>query len=862
MANFKKFDTDDAGPEENQPMEPVPAPPDLGSAYADDDVPRGTGKMGKIIAAGSVILIVVVLAVGIFMGIRYSKRFDKLQACSYQHMEGDFIKPEFVPCVRDVLNSSSFGDVKVAAIKYLVLAESRDSIPDLIKALDDGGEVMRQAAQGIAMLGGKEAQEARDPLVRAIEGGGPRDKVIMAWALAKLGDERAFRPLLDGYIDGYTRELEGWNDDFLVDYAASDPKALDEMIKLSDSDDEAHRWFAASTLGKMKSDAVIAPLLKLSKDPNKNVVQAAAISLGMTGTKEAGQAVLEVLNRYPEMTDDLLRSIQQSAGAPGLYQVYKQTEKPSIKSKIVAYIRDIKDPRSGDLLMAILENVEKETEGKGIKAGLKTRKEIALALSDIGDPRSLPLLKILINLDDVEAVCKLYDCGPVSDFNNLTDDQKEAYLRGYRLSPAMSDYIDGVTNVGDQEARQILLGMWKGIADLNKKYRGDAYLYWPCRPAEVMYALGRLNVDGVGPMLEGEVCSNAAANQRAISLNVGTKKDLTIPCPDIEAASKALGRAKYTPILEKFIDIAERPKDVDFSVPNVDNENIYSDRRVVLLGMAFLGDPGAIEPIETILDDVTDYIPTKDIAAEALPYVVTPEKHVEIIQKLQDATRDTWVRSWYARALIPMATPAISQPILSMLQADPPPPNPLITPLGVALGEGCNQEVLHQTLDFLEQASGPGSLTDSQSAALLAIIICGSDDTIAKTMRYLSAGDNEERLRMIYTAIPFYLTSTAFETGRVYGKLKTAYYLRKKDILWPWQYLMERMTAGYEDSPDGLSNYEMRTILYNEAKSGGENQEIAIKSLLGMGARGYVLALTREEGKVSKMAWDTLREWD
>jgi hypothetical protein len=302
MVNFKKFDTDDAGPDEGQPMEPIPAPPEPASTYVDDEIPRGTGKAGKIIAAGSVILILVVLGVGTFMGIRYSKRFDKLQACSYQHMDGDFIKPEFVPCVRDVLNSTSFGDVKVAAIKYLVVAESRESIPDMIKALGEGGEVMRQAAQAIAMLGGKEAQEARDPLVRAIEGGGPRDKVIMAWALAKLGDERAFRPLLDGYIDGYTRELEGWNDDFLVDYAASDPKALDEMIKLSDSDDEAHRWFAASTLGKMKSDAVIAPLLRLSKDPNKNVVQAAALSLGMTGTKEAGQAVLEVLNRYPEMT--------------------------------------------------------------------------------------------------------------------------------------------------------------------------------------------------------------------------------------------------------------------------------------------------------------------------------------------------------------------------------------------------------------------------------------------------------------------------------------------------------------------------------------------------------------------------------
>jgi len=863
MVNFKKFDADNAEPGEN-PQQPQAAagPSPAGADYIDDDIPKASGGFGKIIAAGSIILIVVILAVGIFMGIRYSKRFDNLQTCTYNHMEGDFLKPEFVPCVRDVMNHSSFGDVKVEAVKYLMMAESEESIPDLIKMLDEGGEVMRQAAQAIAHIGGKEAQAARDPLVRAIENGGPRDKVIMAWALASMGDERAFRPLLDGYIEGYTRELKGWSDDFLIDYAANDPEALNEMIKLTDSKDDGHRWFAAATMGKIKSGAVVAPLMKLVKDQNSNVVRAAAISLGMTGTKEAGQAILEVLGRYPQMTDDLLRSIQQSAGAPGLFQVYSQTDKPSIKSRIVSYIRDIKDPRSGDLLISIEKNIEKETEGKGPRAGLKTKKSLALALSDIGDPRAIPLLKTLINLDDIEAICKLYECGPVSDYANLDEYQVEAFQRGYRLSPVMSDYIDGLVNVGNAEAREIIVGMWNDIDALNKKYRGDSYLYWPCRPAEIMYAMGRLNVEDIGKMLEGEICSNSKANQRAISLNIGKKKDLTIPCPDIEAASKALGRAKYTPILEKFIEIAAKPKDVDLSVPNVDNENIYSDRRVVLRGMAYLGDPGAIEPIEIILDDVTDYVPTKDIAAAALPYVITPEKQSEVIQKVQDATKDTWVRSWYARSLIPKSTPAIASPLMTILSSDTPPPNPLITPLGVAIGESCNQDVLAQAMEFVEKAEDPGALTDAQTVTLLAIILCGNEKTISKVFRYLSAGDNEERIRMTYTTIPFFLTKNAFETGRTYEKLEAAYYLKTKEIIWPWQYLTERMAAGYEDNPDGYSEYDIRSEFYAMAISGGEYQDIAVKSLLGMNARGYVLALTREEGHLSKLAWDILREWD
>ncbi len=853
MANFKKLDVD--GTDDDS----APEPKGGGMAdYADEDLPAGTGKTGKIIGIGAVIFVVIIIAVGIFMGIRFSKRFDALVQCTYDYMEGDFLKPEFAPCVRKEMNGTTFDDVKLKAIEYLIMAGDKESIPDMVKLLEQGGEVMRQAAQAIAAIGGENANAARDPILKAIGTGGPRDKAIMGWALASLGDERAFRPLLDSYIDGYTRELKGWSDDFLVDYAARDPKALDEMIKLADSEDDGHRWFAATTLGKIRSDAVLTPLLKLVKDQNANVVKAAAISLGMTGTQQAGEAILKVLARFPEMKDDLLRSIQQSAGAPGLSEVYKQSDSPSLKNKITSYIKDVKDPRSGDILMAILDNIEKETQGKSRMAGLKTKKTVALALADIGDPRAIPLLQTFINLNDVEMVCKLYDCGPVSDYNNLTPDQVEAYLRGYRLSAPMSDYIDGLVNIGNAEAKEILLGMWKKIESLNSKYRGDSYLYWPCRPAEIMYAIGRLKIEGIGPLLEDEICSNGKANQRAIALNIGTKKDLTIPCPDIGAASKALGRAKYTPILEKLIEIAVKPEDVDLTVPNVDNENIYSDRRDVIRAMAFLGDPGAMETIETIIEDVGDYVPTKDVAAAALPYVITPEKQQEVIQKIQDPEKDTWVKSWFVRSLIPRATESMASSLLTILTSDP--PNPLITPLGVAIGESCNQEVIAQAMDFVETAKEPGMLTDAQSAALIAVCLCGNDDTIAKALRYLAAGDNEERVRMTYMVIPFFLTEESFASGRVYRKLQTAAYFKSKKVLWPWGYLTERLTAGYEDDPDGLSEYDLRTKFYNQAKAGGEERTVSIMVLLGMKAKGYVLALTREQGDVAGEAWDLLRE--
>jgi HEAT repeat protein len=762
--------------------------------------------------------------------------------------------------VREVLSTSQFDDVKIEAMMLAVMAEDTEAIPLLIERLEDGGSVMRQSAQAIARIDGSEAQKAREPLVRAIEKGGPRDKVILAWALAKLGDERAFRPLLDGYIDGYTRELQGWDDEFLIDYAASDPDALEEMIKLADSDDDSHRWFAARTMGKLHSDRVVEPLLGLLEDPNKNVVKEAAISLGATGDERAGEAILKVLNQYPEMTDELLRSIQRSVGAPGLHAVYEKVESPSRKNKIVNLIREVQDPRAGDLLVAILEDVEEQTEGKGPSAGVRTRKEITLALADLGDERAIPLIEEFIHLDDIEVACKLYDCGPVN-VDALGEDQVENYIRGYRLSPVIRDMVNGLVNIGTPEAKQVVLDLWHGIEEANQKYGSEGYLYWPARPALVMSALGRFGGEDVGPLLIDEVCSNSDVNMRAKALNVGATKDLAEPCPDIGAAARALGRIDYEPALEKFIEIAERPEGVDFTVPSVDNESIYMDRQSVLTGMAFMGSPEAFEHIVTIIEDPDDDYRTREAAVYPLAYCIDESNREQVIEKVLSTATDLPVRILYANALKFQADPAIAQRLLPLMSETT--PNALLVPTAKVLGESCDASVMDQ---LVEVVTGGGeqetdALADYQNAALFAVTLCGEPDHLKAVLPYLNEQNVGDIVRHHYQEFPFQLTSEAYRSGRVLEKLRAALWLKEHDVVWAWQYLTGRLEVGFEQNPDGLSTMQIRDLLFESVESGTPwEQRVAAWALLGMKARGYLLALAAEGGETARVAREVLRE--
>jgi hypothetical protein len=335
-----------------------------------------------------------------------------------------------------------------------------------------------------------------------------------------------------------------------------------------------------------------------------------------------------------------------------------------------------------------------------------------------------------------------------------------------------------------------------------------------------MSALGRMGGEDVGPMLMEQVCSNADVNMRAKALNVGTTKDIVEPCPDIGAASRALGRLKYEPVLETLLEIAVRPEDIDFTVPSVDNESYLMDRRAVLQGMAYLGSAEAFETIVTIIEDPLDDFRTREDAVYPLAYCIDESNREGIIEKVMSDATDLPVRILYANALKFQSDSATAQRLVPLLSEST--HNALLVPVAKVIGESCDPEAMGQLVELITKGGEQttDALSDYQNAALFAVTLCGEADHMNAVLPYLKAKNPQDIVRHHYQEFPFYLTGSAFESGQVYKKLRTALWLRRHEIVWPWQYLTGRLEVGFEENPDGLSLLEIRQRLLTKVKDG------------------------------------------
>jgi hypothetical protein len=315
--------------------------------------------------------------------------------------------------------------------------------------------------------------------------------------------------------------------------------------------------------------------------------------------------------------------------------------------------------------------------------------------------------------------------------------------------------------------------------------------------------------------------------------------------------------------MESLLEIAIRPEDVDFTVPSVDNESFLMDRRSVLQGMAYMGSSAAFETIVTIIEDPLDDFRTREDAVYPLAYCIDETNREAIIEKVTSSATDLPVRILYANALKFQSDPATAQRLVGMLNDST--PNALLVPVAKVIGESCDPEAITQLVELVTKGGeqSTDALADYQNAALFAVTLCGEPQHMTAVLPYLRAKNPEDIVRHHYQEFPFYLTSEGFESGRVYKKLRTALWLKRHEIVWPWQYLVGRLEVGFDENPDGLSLLEIRTRLSDKVRNGVPwEQEVSAWALLGMKDRGYLLAISAEGGVPAKVARDVLRESD
>ncbi len=436
-----------------------PSRPHLASAYPDDlnqkvgmmsdeeamrKIGQRTSWTGRILG---LLMIGGAVGLGYFYVQRnaaYESRENALDAAG-QFEPGS---PEMLAKVREALETTSYDDVKVRAIKNLAHFSDAGAVPALIKELANPGVVRAAAASALAKIGSPAADSAKPELVKALTTADERDRPQLVWALAVLKEPSASQAILDEFIKGLLQKQAGF-----------DPKVITEAIgiqKLSSPELTGHdqmpvRALVAMALSEAASPEVVDPLVRMIQRSGEEteVVRAAVAGLGRAGDARAAQPLFQLMQSRAEMRQSVLDALKKSTAAPQLAVLLKEAKDPVTQRDLVTLLRGTHDPRSADALAALVASED-----------LDTRIETAHGLADLGDPRAIePLIALARDPDDSTG----------------------------------NEAVDALRRLGRPEAADALMAM---------------FTEFPHRKASIMRALGATGAMQAGPLLEKELAGD------------------------------------------------------------------------------------------------------------------------------------------------------------------------------------------------------------------------------------------------------------------------------------------------------------------------------------------------------------------
>lgn len=542
-------------------------------------------------------------------------------------------------------------------------------------------------------------------------------------------------------------------------------------------------------------------LLALVGHADKAVRQFAAVQLGEVGGPEVVEPLIRLLG---DGDADVVKAAAASLGRSG---------DPRVGDALVGAI--IAKP---DLREALLQEIRTAVGAPGIAQVLaKTtdrdvRYSIVRMLAELKDPRGNDALWTELQRTGEEIaqerkllVDTLIEAGdarvvPILVESLRSDDDE-----------VQTDAVDALGALGAQEGIEPLVTM------IESK-RG--------RPASILRALGRL---GRGNEELGK---------------------LVLPyldSDDIGAASNSLGRMRYAPAIKAMVKILKRPRDIDYSTPEVENETSYRNRLEVLLGLQRFGQEASSTATEImkVIDDTTDEPRLREAAGIVLGYVLPDDKVEKVLEKIRQADLDPRTRALYVQALWNRRDTATAEALVALLEG-PVLPQEMSTTVGIAIGEAADPSVDARLVTLLDRP-------ETRRTAALAVLLSGTEAGVQKLLTIFK--DDSETLDITqqrYLTFEPFLTREAFTSGRIFRRLKAAQALMRGESArsWAWDRLLERLRAGWADGPDGLYPHEIRALLAQAVRDGGEHRDVAADALITMGEQGTILALQAEGGPI------------
>ena len=436
------------------PFHPEPASSLRASAYPEDLEAMAAGmtddeairKIGsRTTPFGRIVFIAMIVGAGA-LGYVYIQNNKAFEARMDGLKEAGALEGEpMLAKLRDVLSTSTYDDVKVRAIRNLSHFKDKQSVPLLIKELENPGVVRAQAATAIAAIGLPAAESAKPALLAALPSTDEKDRSQVVWALAVLKESQASDEILKEFVKGIWQK----NDDF-------DPKVITEAIgverlsqpELTGHADKPVRALVAMALSEAASPKVVPALARMIKRPDEDpeVIRAAVAGIGRAGDPSAAGDLFALMTQRKDMRQSVLEALGKSTAAPQLAVLLGQAKDATTKRDLVRLLRKTYDPRAGDAYAALINDEDKDV-----------REEAAQGLADLGDARAVPPL--------------------LAAARSPNDDDA-------------GDALDALRQLGNPAAAE-------GLLPLLKEF--------PERKASVMRALGTSHAMAAGPMIEKEL---------------------------------------------------------------------------------------------------------------------------------------------------------------------------------------------------------------------------------------------------------------------------------------------------------------------------------------------------------------------
>jgi hypothetical protein len=334
---------------------------------------------------------------------------------------------------------------------------------------------------------------------------------------------------------------------------------------------------------------------------------------------------------------------------------------------------------------------------------------------------------------------------------------------------------------------------------------------------------------------------------------------------DTETALIAAGELRCPAEFRKVLDILKRPRNVDYSQPSLATETSYRNRSKAAEALGFWGNPAAIAPLRTVVEDTADDRRVRYAAAVSVGRLADESTLREVIAKIRDSSVDEDTRRFYVQALWQRPQRGVVRDLMALFGLQGVPPE-VQRAAAIAVGYSGDASVDAELVQMLQdpskrrEAAFAISLGGTPESGLALVRVLAEDRDLREVMTLAYMATDNDDLNMV--------TEDMFESGAIWRRIAVARAMhegegegqRRKSFTVAWTKTLERLKLGWA-GPGGASPRFIRRKLYEQLVGNDPAMRQLAADVLGeMNERGLLFKARDAGGPGAEEARRKIRD--